>query len=158
MLWLPVKQETLILPYSLPEAEARLQASLQKPDPDWGMPKLSAPQPVFTGWVKNRHFRISRSLHRPQNFSPLLIGSLEATQRGSIVFIRYSLFPTTLFYLLFWSVVALGLTVLFIAGNSNYWYATIAGSLAIAQYLIALQSFARQVKYSSTLLSSVFFQ
>lgn len=158
MVWFPVKQETLVLPYGLPEAEARLQMALEPPDDNWGLPYPSQPQAPFTGRISGPNFRISRSIRRPESFLPLLKGHLEATRHGSLLFIRYQLFPSTLGYLLFWTVVSLGLAVLFFGSAQNYLYGSIAGLLAGAQYLIALKNFLLQVKRSRQALQQVFFE
>ena len=119
----PIHQETIVLPYPVREAEARIHSALQKPEElEWGIPHLAKIQTVFTGYIKNQQFRISRSIRRPESFLPLMKGNIEATRNGSILFVRYSLFPSTLGYLMFWSVVAIGLAVLFFvfAKNSAY--------------------------------------
>lgn len=57
----------------------------------------------FTGWIKNDRFRISLKIHRPNSYIPLIVGKVEPTSAGCILFITYQLFPSTRMFLTFWS-------------------------------------------------------
>ena len=57
----------------------------------------------FSGWVRENAFRISLKISRPNNYIPLVVGRVETTSTGSIVFVNYKLFPVTKMFLLFWS-------------------------------------------------------
>jgi hypothetical protein len=154
----PIHQETIVLPYPVREAEARLQAALQAPDDgEWGIPHIKRRQALFTGYINDGMFRLSRSIRRPESFLPLLKGSIEATRTGSILFVRYQLFPATLGYLAFWSVVALGLAGMFFGIAQNYFYGSLAALIAITQYVVALKNFNLQLKLSRQLLQEVLF-
>ncbi len=50
---------------------------------------------VFNGNVEESTFRISLKVNYPQNALPLAIGTIEPTSKGSIVFLKYQLFPAT---------------------------------------------------------------
>jgi hypothetical protein len=52
----------------------------------------------------------------PDNFLPLIVGKIEATSKGSILFITYRMFPSTLFYLSFLCLMLL-LASLFFSGS-----------------------------------------
>lgn len=52
-------------------------------------------QYVFNGNIEKDTFRISLKVNFPQNALPLAIGKIEPTSKGSIVFLRYELFPAT---------------------------------------------------------------
>lgn len=71
----------------------------------------------FSGWVQENRFRISLKISKPNNYIPLVVGKIETTSSGCIVFVSYKLFPVTRMFLIFWS--------LFIA---------LAGILASYQY------------------------
>ncbi|XOV92877.1 MAG: hypothetical protein ACFHWX_22100 [Bacteroidota bacterium] len=52
-------------------------------------------QHIFNGNIENDNFRISLKVNFPQNALPLTIGKIESTSKGSIVFLKYELFPST---------------------------------------------------------------
>ncbi|MBV6639914.1 MAG: hypothetical protein KI791_04325 [Cyclobacteriaceae bacterium] len=50
---------------------------------------------IFNGNIEKDTFRISLKVNFPQNALPLAIGKIEPTSKGSIVFLKYQLFPAT---------------------------------------------------------------
>ncbi len=50
---------------------------------------------IFNGNIAKDSFRISLKISFPQNALPLAIGKIEPTSKGSIVFLKYQLFPAT---------------------------------------------------------------
>lgn len=50
---------------------------------------------IFNGNISKNTFRISLRVNFPQNALPLAIGKIESTSKGSIVFLKYQLFPAT---------------------------------------------------------------
>lgn len=71
----------------------------------------------FSGWVQENRFRVSLKISRPNNYIPLVIGKIETTSSGCLVFVTYKLFPVTRMFLVFWSL-----------------FITLAGILASYQY------------------------
>ncbi|MFZ1805794.1 MAG: hypothetical protein WAU36_01150 [Cyclobacteriaceae bacterium] len=57
----------------------------------------------FSGWMRENGFRISLKISRPNNYIPLVVGRIETTSSGCIIFVTYTLFPVTKMFLLFWS-------------------------------------------------------
>jgi hypothetical protein len=102
----------------------------------------------FNGIIRQNGFRISKIIDRGDTFLPLLLGTIEETPRGCILFLRYRLFPGALFFLGFWSVILLATAAFYVWVTPNYLYATIAVTLTILNYLIAILLFNRQVKNS----------
>lgn len=102
----------------------------------------------FNGNIGQNGFRISKVIDRGDTFLPLLLGTIEETPRGCILFLRYKLFPGALFFLGFWSVILLATAAFYVWVTPNYLYATIAVTLTILNYLIAILLFDRQVKNS----------
>ena len=106
---------------------------------------------IFNGIVGSKGFRISKVINRADTFLPLILGRIEATPRGSIIFIDYRLFPGALFFLGFWSIILIAFTVLYSLVIPNYGYAIICFTLALVNYVIAIYFFNRQVKTSRNL-------
>jgi hypothetical protein len=71
----------------------------------------------FSGWVQENRFRISLKISKPNNYIPLVVGKIETTSSGCLVFVSYKLFPVTKMFLIFWSL-----------------FITLAGILASYQY------------------------
>ncbi|EMR02508.1 hypothetical protein [Cesiribacter andamanensis] len=154
---LPYKEETIILPYSALEAYRRLKA-LTKPVNE-GLHYSPAEDRafLFNGLLKKEGFRISRKLVRPENFLPLLVGHIEATSVGCLVFVRYRLFFATTLYLVFWTVVCVLMSLFFLLHQEAWGYAALAFGIGCAQYVIAVKNFALQVRRSRAVLDQAFF-
>lgn len=84
------------------------------------MQNQEGPQFRFTGWVREKRFRISLKISRPNNYIPLVVGRIEATSSGCIVFINYQLFPVTRIFLIFWS-----LFIIFAGVMTGYQYQSV---------------------------------
>ena len=103
---------------------------------------------VFNGMVGQKGFRISKAVVRADTFLPLILGKVESTARGSIIFIDYRLFPGALFFLVFWSIILLAFTAFYSFLIPNYAYAALCFMLALVNYIIAMYFFNRQVRAS----------
>lgn len=102
----------------------------------------------FNGMIGQEGFRISRAIKKGDSFLPLITGEVESTPRGSIIFIRYRLFPTTVFFLGFWSIILLAFTGFYFAVLRNIEYGSICLALALLNYALGIFFFQRQVKAS----------
>lgn len=103
---------------------------------------------LFNGVVGSKGFRVSKVVDRADTFLPLILGKVEATPRGSILFIDYRLFPGALFFLAFWSIVLISFTAVYLFLIPNYVYAALCFTTAMVNYVIAMYFFNRQVKFS----------
>lgn len=149
MYLLPIKRETLVLPYEQEEVFRKLwkvSRPVRAKDPLPDVPEASF---LFNGWVKKNQFKISRKIARPDNFLPVIAGTIEGTSKGSIVFLRYRMFFATIVFLIFWSFVTTLIALYFYFFEKIYLYATISFLLGILNYVIAVLNFKKQVKISS---------
>lgn len=105
-------------------------------------------QLLFYGMVGQKGFRISKAIQKGDTFLPMLLGKVEETPRGSIIFLKYKLFPGAIFFLAFWSVILLAFSGYYFGVTAQYLYGSICLGLAIFNYLFALFLFQRQVKSS----------
>lgn len=103
---------------------------------------------VFNGLVGQKGFRISKVVDKGDTFLPLILGKIEATPRGCILFINYRLFPGALFFIAFWSIILLAFTAFYSFLLPNFGYAIICFLLGLANYVVAMYFFNRQVKAS----------
>lgn len=91
----------------------------------------------FNGTIQEDGFSISLIIKKADSFLPLIKGRIESTKTGIILFLDYSLFPGSVFFLAFWSVICISLSALFsyfipkpelatgifLVGALNYWFA-----------------------------------
>lgn len=105
----------------------------------------------FNGKVELESFNLSLLVEKADSFLPLIKGRLERTPMGSILFLSYELFPSSLFFLLFWTVATLGLALLFIMLQHNWIHALICLSICIGNYVFVLHHFKRKVAVSSAI-------
>lgn len=103
---------------------------------------------VFNGYVGKNSFRISKVIQKSDTFLPLILGKVEDTARGSILFLTYRLFPGALFFILFWSIVLVGFSLFYFLLVKNPLYGGICGGMALLNYALGLFFFHRQVKSS----------
>ena len=113
------------------------------------------PKIRFNGMIGREGFRISKAIKRGDSFLPLMRGEVESTPRGCIIFVRYSLFPTTVLFLSFWSVVLLAFAAYYFVGLQNISYGSICIGLAVMNYVLGIFFFQRQVKASRELFQEL---
>lgn len=151
-LW-PIHSETLVSALSKEEVLAQLNRVTG--EEDYLDPRSRPVKPkLFNGIVGKNGFRISKVVRRADTFLPIIQGKIESTPRGSILFISYKLFPGSLSFLLFWSVMLAGFTIYYLLFAPNMLYAFICLTLGVINHGLAMYFFDRQVKRSR----EVFFQ
>lgn len=101
---------------------------------------------AFNGTVGQDSFRISRAIQRSNTFLALLVGKVENSQRGSILFVRYRLFPGALFFLIFWSLILGGLGAYFLVFTPESLSGWLSLGLGLLNYSFTLIFFHRQVQ------------
>lgn len=148
----PLVRETIVSRNTAEDVEKKLWLSTYPVKEGAYMPDKGDNEFLFNGWINNRRFKISRRLKSPENFLPLIKGTVEETSMGSLIFLRYSLFFSSNFFLVFWSVVTLFLSFFFLIFYDKALYALIAIVLGLGNYVIAMANFSMQVKKSSQLL------
>ena len=151
MNWLPFGRETLVSALSKEEVLDRL-AAVTRGTRSEGLPEI---RPLFNGLVEADGFRLSRVIEKGDNFLPLLLGKVEATPRGSILFVRYQLFSTTRFFLWFWTGILLGFSLFFFLGSQQFLQGGVCLSLMGLNYALAVFFFHRQLLPSKKLFQEV---
>ncbi|WP_297336490.1 hypothetical protein [Algoriphagus sp.] len=104
----------------------------------------------FNGYVGRSSFRISKVVQKSDTFLPLILGNVEDTARGSILFLTYRLFPGALFFILFWSIILVGFSLFYFLLVKSPVNGGICLGLGVINYVFALFFFHRQVKSSRT--------
>lgn len=102
----------------------------------------------FNGYIHDRYFQLSLKINKADSFLPLIKGEIESTEKGCIVFLNYSFFPSTEFFLGFWSIVTFLLTLFFLTFQQEWLFALLSASVGGGNYLFAFMHFKRKVKQS----------
>lgn len=144
MILIPAKDETIVLPIDFITVFNKLVNQI---DMDNGNPNK-----LFNGRINNNIFKISQKIKRPDNYIPLIIGKIEETSKGSIIFLKYRLMFSTKMFLIFWSVILILLTLFFSIMYEAYLYAGIAAVLGGINYAIVYYNFKKKVKINHELL------
>lgn len=150
---LPYFQETVVLPFSGEETAMRLRQHTRPLEKGFVYEEEAERNFLFNGWVADDHFRISRKIKHPENFLPLIVGRIEGTSAGSILFLQYRLFFSTTMLLIFWSVIALLFSLFFTLFHINFMYAALTLGLGIFNYIIAVKNFHLQIRSSKKALN-----
>jgi hypothetical protein len=142
-------RETLILPYAADQIKEKLAQqimsvqSLRRP---YSASLMAVDVYKFNGFFKKDEFRIFRALQAPQNFIPLVIGKIEPTSKGCIVFLKYKLFLSTRMFLVFWLLVCVFFTFFFLFYYPHILLAIVSFILGLLNYLIAVAGFRMHLK------------
>lgn len=155
MILLPLKRETIVLPFSAEEVEKKLWFHIFPIKPGETMPDKRDELFLLNGWIKDRKFKVSRKLRSPENFLPMMQGSIEETSRGSLLFIQYNLFFSSIFFLIFWSVITLFMTFFFIYFYGILLYGVISLLLGVGNYVVAVANFNIQARKSRAVLEEI---
>lgn len=109
----------------------------------------------FNGTVGEDSFQLSRIIHQPNAFLPLLKGKIASTRTGSILFITCEMFYTTKVLLALWSVIPLLFFIVNLFLTNGYFYAILALFFGLFNYIITVANFHRQRKISMEVLSKI---
>lgn len=110
---------------------------------------------LFNGSLDQNKFRLSLKLDRSDSFLPLIKGEIEPTGKGSIIFLNYSFFPATEFFLGFWGVITFLLTVFFLTFDQDWVFAVLSSLVGICNYAFAFMNFRRKVKESQKIFKEM---
>ena len=103
---------------------------------------------VFNGKVSMTSFRITKKLTTANSFVPEMIGEIEPTRTGCLIFIKYKMLPSSIFLLAFTSLLFLCVFAFLFFVRQDYALAIIAFVSVIFSYFVALSNFHKLVKSS----------
>jgi hypothetical protein len=151
---LPYQHSILVLPFTAEQLAAKLRQKVKPFSEDEYHSRKPDDVFAFNGWVKNDKFRLSRRIKHAENFLPLIAGRIEATSKGSIVFVSYRLFPATLFFMSF---LCLGVMIaaLFFLLAKDWLTSGFLLLIVMGIYSISVLDFNQKVKISKNLLEKI---
>ena len=143
----PNHSEILVSSFSCEEVARKIAAVTKKVNYlDYA--EYSVENYQFNGEVDKNRFRLSLVIKRADSFLPLINGKIEPTRSGCILFLKYTLFPSSILFLAFWSAVTL-LAALFLALNNNQWlYASLCVLAGAGNFAFAWMYFKSKLKQS----------
>jgi hypothetical protein len=130
---LPSFHETIVLPRS---ADA-VQDLLMRATSNKLFRQSDEDQLFFNGWVQKYRFRFSLRRLRANHYLPLVIGKVEATSSGSILFVDYKLIPTTRVLLVLWTLLlTLGAFIVSYQLKNNYYLLGGTGAILLIHAIV----------------------
>ncbi len=148
MHYLPQYSEVLVSSMSKEDVILRLESVTQKVDYLTYRGDQSVHQPLFNGKVEKDSFRLSLVINKADSFLPLINGEIESAPSGCIIFLDFTLFSGSAFFLIFWSVVTLVMGLFFLFAASEPWFALITFGVGIGNVIFAWTHFKRKVRQS----------
>lgn len=156
MKFFPSENETLIIALSADQAQRILWKRVKPPANLSNTIPISHSEFLFNGVLNDGRFRISLIIKYPDNFLPLISGSIEDAPHGSLILVEYRLFFGTRLFLTFWTLVT-GLLGIYLVLVENLWsYGFLAFVLGGLNQVVTHYIFLKRVKKSSSVLHSLF--
>lgn len=154
-LW-PVYTETIVLSYDRQTLLLKLDEAIRhvSEGPRMDNPKEDK-EKLFNGVLHENGFKISKRIKHAENFLPLISGEIESARSGSILFLTYTCFFSTMMFLGFWSVISILAGFIFIFPGENFSTGLSLIAFGIGQYILSMFFFYRQVNKSRKVLFDI---
>lgn len=167
-MWLlPYFQETLICPEDAKHLRQKLQDETQialqsdsalMASEQMYLDKKGVREFAFRGTFKGSSFYLQRFTYYPENFNPLLIGRIESSSKGTIVFVRYQLLGGILFILGLGTFVFLCSLIVFVFFQKNLTHSVLAVLFYAGSYTAMMLNFSQKLSISRRTLERVLFK
>jgi hypothetical protein len=148
----PTYSEILVSPLPAVEVMKKTLCATKELNVDDSHQIGVADKRLFNGAVLKNTFHLSLNIENADSFIPLISGTVEPTKKGCILFIHYSFFPSTVFFLSFWFVVALFMMVFFLTLHQDWKLALLCFAAGGGNFLFSSSNFRRKVKQSQKVL------
>lgn len=150
----PYHSETLVSSYGRGQVMDKIASVTQEVDfPDSDFREKNPP--LFNGNLYPDEFRISLKVGKADSFLPLIFGKVETTANGSILFLEYRLFPSSVFFLGFWGLITLVLAAFFYFAQSQSLYSLISIVIGAGNFAFAWFNFNRKVEQSRKIFRKI---
>lgn len=166
-MWLlPYFQETLVCSEGAESIWQRIQSHTQAPDQIQDtlvtaemvyLRRKLANQLIFRGILKKSAFYLQRNTPYPEHFNPLLIGRIEATSKGSILFVKYQLPGGVLFIFVLSTLIFLLVLMVFVFFQQNLVHSILALLFYVGSYTVMMLNFRQKLNISRKALEKVIF-
>lgn len=146
----PHHSEILVSSFSCEEVVRKITAVTRKID-YLDYREYSVKSYQFNGKIDESRFRLSLVIRRADSFLPLIRGKIEPTKTGCILFLKYTLFPSSIFFLAFWSVITLFMAIFFFFYENQWIYATACLTAGIGNFAFSWFYFKSKLKQSQSI-------
>lgn len=143
----PHHSEILVSSFSCEEVVRKIAAVTKKID-YLDYREYSVKSYQFNGKIDKSRFRLSLVIRRADSFLPLIRGKIEPTKTGCILFLKYTLFPSSIFFLAFWSVITLFMAIFFFFYENQWIYAAACLMAGIGNFAFSWFYFKSKLKQS----------
>jgi hypothetical protein len=146
----PKYSEVLVSPFSCEEVIRKIELVTKSVD-YLDYPINREDKFRFNGRIDNRQFRLSLIIRQADSFLPLIHGKIEPIKNGCLLFLSYSLFPSSIFFLAFWGVVTFLMALFFIFYQNQWLYAAFCLLAGAGNFLFAWSYFKTKLKQSQVI-------
>jgi len=159
---LPFQQITLVSSLSREELEQRLLkqtrsnqeiAKLEQSGKIGYLARRSSQDFEFRGIVRDSCFYLIPYRPYPEHFQPRLVGHIEETSLGSIIFVRFKLLAGTVFFAALSALIFLFVAAVFLFLQQNIWSTLLTLALFVGSYGIMLLNFQQKARIARQLFS-----
>jgi hypothetical protein len=143
------QNELLISPLSPEEIFRRLEISV-KPANFQSHTRFSKEdyEYLFNGKCSLKGFSISKVVSRPDNFLPRISGKVEGASNGSLISLRFSLFPSVKVFFSFWIFLMSMLSLSLYHQNNDLFSFLMPVVVLLVSYLVVRSRFQKALKKS----------
>lgn len=161
---LPFQQITLVSSLSRQEIEQRLGKQtrsnqeilqLEQSGKIGYLVRRSTQDFVFRGLIREGCFYLIPYRPYPEHFQPRLVGHIEETSLGSIIFLRFKLLAGTVFFAALSALIFLIVAAVFLFLQKNVWTALITLLLFAGSYAVMLLNFQQKARIAQQLFNEV---
>lgn len=149
----PFSSETIVTDLSADEIEYKLWCAV-KPDYMQLHKKLER-RFLFSGIVQKYFFKMVKRNVLTEKFSPLVLGKVEETSKGSIVFLRYFMSPNATFLMLYFFISTSVIGLFFIDYESTLVAFAIPTVMFVLSYVFAMIIFSYQLSRYGSLIKKI---
>lgn len=143
----PHHSEILVSSFSCDEVVKKIAAVTKRMD-YLDYREYSVKRYQFNGKIDESRFRLSLVIRRADSFLPLISGKIEPTKTGCILFLKYTLFPSSIFLLAFWSVITMLMAVFFFFYEKQWIYAVACLVAGVGNFAFSWFYFKSKLKQS----------
>jgi hypothetical protein len=150
----PLKQETRLV--TIPEGQLfkNLEKFIKPVKPDETADLRG--EYLFNGIWNKENFSISLILKISNNFVPIISGNVLSSDEGTLVKLKYEMFPATKKLLMFWTIITLLITLFFIGIYQAWLYGAISFGFCVVNYILSREHFKIQTRKSRRMIEKLF--
>jgi hypothetical protein len=149
----PSKEETRLIDINIHQLQTILKKYIKPVEK--GSHGNASREYLFNGVWNEEEFSISLKLKMSNNFIPIIYGKYMDSEAGTLIKLRYQLFPATKRLLMFWTILTLLITLFFVGIYHAWLYGAISFGFCLVNYILSVENFKAQLKKSKRMLDKM---